>query len=100
MPCALYAIPIESMVCSMGRTVVRTQLQERQWSKMEAALLGERGTGRPPKDERNFIDAVLSRRTGFPWRDLPEEFGPWKMVFNRIDRWSKSGKWTRPFGPT
>jgi hypothetical protein len=23
-----------------------------------------------------------------PWRDLPSEFGPWKTVFNRFDRWS------------
>jgi transposase len=78
--------------------MVRTQLQERQWSKIEAVLLGERGAGRPPKDDRNFIEAVLWwRRTGVPWRDLPEEFGPWKTVFNRFDRWSKLGKWTRLF---
>lgn len=98
MLCTLHAISIESIVCSMGRTMVRTQLQERQWSKIEAVLLGERGPGRPPKDDRNFIEAVLWwRRTGVPWRDLPEEFGPWKTVFNRFDRWSKSGKWTRLF---
>ena len=35
--------------------------------------------GRPGKDNRKFIEAVLWwRRTGVPWRDLPEEFGPWK----------------------
>ena len=78
--------------------MVRTQLQARQWSKIEAVLLGERGAGRPPKDDRNFIEAVLWwRRTGVPWRDLPEEFGPWKTVFNRFDRGSKLGKWTRLF---
>jgi hypothetical protein len=32
-----------------------------------------------------------------PWRDLPSEFGPWKTVFNRFDRWAKSGKWERLF---
>jgi transposase len=37
------------------------------------------------------------RRTGAPWRDLPDEFGPWKTVFNRFDRWSKNGKWQRLF---
>jgi transposase len=37
---------------------------------------------------------VWWRRTGVPWRDLPEEFGPWKTVFNRFDRWSKNGRWT------
>jgi putative transposase len=54
----------------------------------------ERGAGRPPKDDRNFIEAVLWwRRTGVPWRDLPEAFGPWKTIFNRFDRWAKKGKW-------
>jgi putative transposase len=28
---------------------------------------------------------------------LPEEFGPWKTVFNRFDRWAKNGKWDRLF---
>jgi putative transposase len=45
-----------------------------------------------------FVEAVLWwRRTGVPWRDLPVEFGPWKTVFNRFDRWSKKGTWTRLF---
>lgn len=78
--------------------MARQQLNERQWAKVQAFLDGERGAGRPPKDDRNFIEAVLWwRRTGVPWRDLPGEFGPWHTVFNRFDRWSKSGKWTRLF---
>ena len=68
--------------------MVRRQLDERQWGKIEAVLAAERGAGRPPKDNRNFVEAVLWwRRTGVPWRDLPGDFGPWKTVFNRFDRW-------------
>lgn len=37
------------------------------------------------------------RRTGVPWRDLRSDFGPWKTVFNRFDRWAKMGKWGRLF---
>lgn len=49
--------------------------------------------GRPQLNE-----AVLWwRRTGVPWRDLPSDFGPWKTVFNRFDRWAKTGKWERLF---
>jgi transposase len=78
--------------------MIRLQLDERQWSKVAGILSAERGAGRPGKDDRNFIEAVLWwRRTGVPWRDLPDEFGPWKTVFNRFDRWSKAGKWTRLF---
>lgn len=29
--------------------------------------------------------------SGAPWRDLPERYGPWKTVYNRFNRWSKSG---------
>ena len=78
--------------------MVRRQLDERQWGKIEAVLATERKAGRPPKDNRNFVEAVLWwRRTGVPWRDLPSEFGPWKTVFNRFDRGSKVGKWSRLF---
>src|SRR5215470_6314655 len=78
--------------------MVRRQLDERQWSKISVILEEERGAGRPARDDRNFIEAVLWwRRTGVPWRDLPSEFGPWKTVFNRFDRWSKVGRWKRLF---
>ena len=84
--------------CSIEASMVRRALDDRQWSKVEAILHDRRGAGRPAKDNRNFVEAVLWwRRTGVPWRDLPDEFGPWKTVFNRFDRWSKAGKWTRLF---
>jgi transposase len=82
----------------MWTDMVRTQLQERQWARVAKVLASQRGAGRPPKDNRRFVEAVLWwRRTGVPWRDLPEEFGPWKTVFNRFDRWSRTGRWTRLF---
>ncbi|HVZ32634.1 MAG TPA: IS5 family transposase [Polyangiaceae bacterium] len=77
---------------------MRVQLSERQWSKVSAVLSAKQGAGRPGMDDRNFIEAVLWwRRTGVPWRDLPQEFGPWKTVFNRFGRGSKAGKWDRLF---
>ena len=40
-------------------------------------LPGRKGSeGRPAKDNRLFVEAVLYRyRAGIPWRDLPERFG-------------------------
>ena len=32
-------------------------------------------------------------RTGCPWRDLPERFGPWQTVWKRHARFSKDGTW-------
>ena len=78
--------------------MVRLQLQDRQWRKIESILATQAGVGRPGLNNRRFIEAVLWwRRTGVPWRDLPADFGPWKTVFNRFDRWSKKGKWTQLF---
>ena len=57
--------------------MVRLQLDERQWHRIETALGARKGAGRPGRDDRNFVEAVLWwRRTGAPWRDLPSEFGP------------------------
>ena len=77
---------------------VRLQLTDAQWTKIEGFLKADYRVGEPGKDDRNFVEAVMwICRTGAPWRDLPSEFGPWKTVFNRFDRWSKTGKWERMF---
>ncbi len=34
-------------------------------------------------------------RTGAPWRDLPERYGPWQTVASRFYRWQKAGVWRR-----
>lgn len=51
-----------------------------------------------PSDTRNFLEAVYFRfRTGIPWRDLPPDFGSWKTIFNRFNRWSKKGYFEAAF---
>lgn len=32
-------------------------------------------------------------RTGSPWRDLHECFGPWATVYRRFRRWALAGRW-------
>ena len=32
-------------------------------------------------------------KTGVPWRDLPERFGPWKSIYNRFANWADRGVW-------
>jgi transposase len=42
------------------------------------------------------IDALLwLAKTGAPWRDLPERFGPWRTVVTRRYGWTRSGLWDR-----
>ena len=36
-------------------------------------------------------------RTGAPWRDLPERYGPRTTVYNRYARWARRGIWKSIF---
>jgi transposase len=78
--------------------VRRHALTDKQWERLQE-LLPERRPGPISKlGDRLFIDAVLYRaRTGCPWRDLPEHFGPWKTVYNRFYNWADRGVWARVF---
>jgi transposase len=70
----------------------RHAVADEQWALIKD-LLPTRG--RRAKN-RLFVDAVFwMAKTGAPWRDLPERFGPWNSVFRRFSRWSKSGVWAR-----
>ncbi|WP_106968656.1 transposase [Streptomyces monomycini] len=47
-------------------------------------------------DHRTVVNGVLYRaRTGVPWSDLPERYGPWQTVYERHRRWSADGTWQR-----
>ena len=68
--------------------MVRLHLDDRQWGKIEAVLAAERGAGRPAKNNRNFVEAVLWwRRTGVPLRDLPD-YGYFGRIGNRGRLWN------------
>ena len=38
---------------------------------------------------------LLVLRSGAPWRDLPEAFGPYTTCYNRFVRWRRAGVWRR-----
>ena len=77
----------------------RYELTDEQWSLIEPLLPGKEGDpGAHGEDNRLFVNAVIwMARTGAPWRDLPERFGKWNSVYQRFNRWSKSGVWERVF---
>ncbi|XMN11297.1 IS5 family transposase [Streptomyces griseobrunneus] len=63
---------------------------------MAPMLPGVDGRGRPWRDHRQVINGVLWRlRTGAPWRDLPERYGPWQTAYERFARWEADGTWAR-----
>ncbi len=50
--------------------------------------------GQTATDNRLFVEAVSwIARTGFPWRDLPAEFGKWFSLHTRFWRSSQKGVW-------
>lgn len=52
--------------------------------------------GRPFADHRTVVEAIVWRyRTGSPWRDLPERFGPWQTAWKRHSRFSQDGTWDK-----
>ena len=71
----------------------RYALRDDQWDRIKDILPGREGhVGGTAADNRLFVEAVLFRfRAGVPWRDLPERFGDWKIVYQRFNRWAKSG---------
>src|SRR5829696_4592036 len=74
----------------------RHVLPDREWNLLAPLLPSRSRTGRAPKDHRTIIDALLwLAKTGAPWRDLPECFGPWRTVATRFYRWTRSGLWER-----
>lgn len=80
-------------------TLRRHELSDEQWLVIEPLTPGRKGCpGGRAKDNRLFVNAVIwIARTGAPWRDLPARFGPWNSVFQRFNRWAKSGVWQKIF---
>ena len=74
--------------------VRRHELTDGQWRKIEPLLPGNGKPGGQWADHRRVINGVLFRaRTGVPWPDLPERYGPWQTVYERHRRWSADGTW-------
>ena len=74
----------------------RHALTDAQWARLQP-LLPKPRQGRPA-DDRRFVEAVLFRaKTGLPWRDLPDRFGPWKSIYNRFASWAAKDHWAAIF---
>ena len=72
--------------------MVRHRLTDEQWDLIQDLFPPPAKTGRKPRDRREIVDAILwILRTGAPWRDLPEEFGPWATAWDLFDTWNADG---------
>jgi len=75
----------------------RHEATDDQWESIHRILPRRTAkTGRPPSDPRLMLNGILwILRTGAPWRDLPERFGPWQTVYDHFARWRKAGVYDR-----
>lgn len=77
----------------------RHEISNNNWERLKDLLPRENtGKGRPSKSNRQMLNAMLWRtKTGSPWRDIPERYGPWKTVYTRFRLWSKNGVFQKIF---
>lgn len=73
----------------------RHELTDEEWVII-APLLPNKVRGVSRVDDRRVINGILWRfRTGAPWRDVPERYGPRTTLYNRFVRWRAAGVWDR-----
>lgn len=67
--------------------VKRHEITDSQWSRILPFIPAPKG--RHGGDIRLFLNAVLwIAKTGSPWRDLPDKFGNWSIIYQRFSAWS------------
>jgi transposase len=77
--------------------MARFDLTDIEWALIEP-LLPNKPRGVARVEDRRIINGIFyTLRTGSPWRDLPERYGPYTTVYNRFNRWAKAGVWLRIF---
>lgn len=71
----------------------RYDLTDFEWRVIEP-LLPNKPRGVPRVDDRRVLNGIFwVLRSGAPWRDLPERYGPRTTCYNRFVRWRKAGVW-------
>ncbi len=75
----------------------RHELTDRQWARLAPLLPPQRpARGRPNHAHRRILNGIRWRlKTGVPWRDVPERYGPWQTLYSRYRRWQRAGVWDR-----
>lgn len=76
--------------------MARFDLSDWEWEILEPLLPGQPVRGGQWRDHRQVINGICwVKRTGSPWRDCPERYGPWKTVYERFRRWAQDGTWAQ-----
>jgi transposase len=69
---------------------MRHELTDYEWAAIKP-FLPNKPCGVPRVNDRRVLDGIFwVLRSDAPWRDLPENFGPYTTCYNRFVRWRKS----------
>src|ERR1700709_2200861 len=75
--------------------IMRYELTDNEWSAIKP-MLPDKPRGAPRVNDRRVLNGIFwVLRSGAPWRDLPERYGPPTTIYNRFNRWRKAGVWDR-----
>jgi transposase len=74
-----------------------TDLTDEQWRLISAFFTKSERRGRERRhDLRRIIDGCFYvLRGGIPWRMMPHDLPPWRVVNDHFNRWRRNGKWDR-----
>ena len=72
---------------------MRYELTDYEWATIKP-FLPNKPRGVPRVNDRRVLNGILwVLRSGAPWRDLPENYGPYTTCYNRFVRWRRAGVW-------
>ena len=78
--------------------MVRHRMSDEEWLEIWELFPERKAMGRPPMAARDVMDGICwILRAAAPWRDLPEELGPWETVYAHFNRWTTDGTLARVF---
>jgi transposase len=78
-------------------TIRRYEISDFEWAIM-LPLLPNKPRGVARVEDRKVLNGIYWRlRTGSPWADIPERYGPYTTCYNRFVRWRKLGVWDAIF---
>lgn len=72
----------------------RYELTDEQFALLEPYLPTMKPTGGHPwGDHRRALNGLFWKlRSGAPWRDIPERYGPWSTIYDRYRTWCQEGR--------
>ena len=74
---------------------MRYELTDDEWAAIKP-MLPNKPRGVPRVNDRRVLNGIFwVLRSGAPWRDLPDNFGPYTTCYNRFVRWRRAGVWAK-----